>query len=79
MTRPFQGASDEAWCWKKYAPLYLEVTREVGRTRHVPVIDLYAMFEKQPDYFEDECHFTEAGHRLAATKIYDEIQGLLPH
>ncbi len=73
LTRPFVGESPTPEWWKNFAPIYLESTRSVGRGLGVPVIDVYAAFADQPEWFEDESHFTEAGHRRAATLIGDPI------
>jgi len=78
LTRPFWGLSSDATFWKTHAPRYVAATLEVGRTHEVPVVDLNAAFKDHPEFFIDESHFTEAGHRLAARRIYEHIRPLLP-
>lgn len=82
LTRPFIGdCSDlpnpELW-WKHFAPKYVDATIEVGREVDVTVIDIYAHFEGREDLFEDESHFTDVGHGLAAELIHERIKPLLP-
>ena len=78
LTRPFLGTSADPACWKTYGPQYVTATLETAQTNHVPAIDLYARFKDQRQYFADDGHFNEEGHRLAAKVIYDEIRPLLP-
>jgi len=49
--------------------LYNGVTREVGRERDVPVIDLAHEMPKDPAYYYDLMHYTNAG----AAKMADII------
>lgn len=78
LTRPFADTSTDARCWMTYAPQYVTATLDVGRAHGVPVVDLCASFKDRKEFFVDESHFTEAGHRLAARRIYAAIQPLLP-
>lgn len=77
LTRPFIGESPNKLWWKNFAHGYVDATREVGKRYEVPVIDIQARFKDKGEYFEDESHFNEAGHRLAAKIIYDEVKPLL--
>ena len=79
LTRPYRGVSSDPGQWITHAPTYAAITREVGRARQVLVIDVYAMFKDRREYFADESHFTESGHRLVAQRIYEQLQSLLPH
>jgi len=78
LTRPFRGKSTDELYWKTHAPSYVAATIEVGQANGVPVIDVYSHFEDKAEYFFDESHFTEPGHRLAAKIIYQRIRPLLP-
>jgi len=62
--------------WKNFAPEYVKATLEVGKNYDVPVIDMYTQFKDKEEYFADESHFNEKGHRLAAKIIYDQIKPL---
>ncbi|HVN24644.1 MAG TPA: SGNH/GDSL hydrolase family protein [Syntrophorhabdales bacterium] len=77
LTRPVLGESADKLSWKHYAPDYREATIAVAGDYNVPVIDLYSYFKDQDQYFMDDGHFNEKGHRLAAKVIYDQIQPLL--
>ena len=66
LTRPFIGDTPEKTHWRYAAPNYVTATIEVGESTATPVVDIYSSFEGKAGYFRDECHFTEAGHRLAA-------------
>jgi len=78
LTRPFTGDSpDERW-WKNFGPMYNRTVLQVAKEAEVPVIDVYAYFAGRPEYFADESHFTEAGHRTMARLIYENIRPLLP-
>lgn len=73
LTRPFIGESPNPWWWKNVAPEYNAATLGVGKRNGVPVIDVYSYFENYPEYFVDESHFSEAGHRRMAKFIYEQI------
>lgn len=77
LTRPFIGESPNKLWWKNFAPDYVKATIEVGKTYGAPVIDIYSLFRDKEQYFADEAHFNEEGHRLAAKIIYDQIKPLL--
>src|SRR5262245_4681531 len=77
LTRPFIGESPNPWWWKNAAPEYNAATIDVGKRNGVLVIDVYSYFENRPEYFVDESHFTEAGHRRMATFIHEQIRSLL--
>ena len=77
LTRPFIGKSPDSLWWKNFAPAYVKATIEVGKNYDVPVIDMYSYFRDKDQYFADESHFNENGHRLAAKIIYDHIKHLL--
>ncbi|MHC4455495.1 MAG: SGNH/GDSL hydrolase family protein [Planctomycetota bacterium] len=77
LTRPFIGKSPNKIWWKNFAPLYNDATFEVGNRNFIPVIDIYSHFKDKKEYFIDESHFNEEGHRLAAEFIYHQIKSLL--
>jgi hypothetical protein len=52
-------------------------TIEVGKNYDAPVIDMYSQFKDKEEYFADESHFNEKGHRLAAEIIFNQINPLL--
>jgi lysophospholipase L1-like esterase len=43
----------------------------------VPLVDLHAEFAGRPEWFQDESHFTEAGHRRAAAIVAARIADVL--
>jgi lysophospholipase L1-like esterase len=53
------------------------VTIQVAKTNAVPLIDAYTLFRGKHEYFQDENHFNEEGHRLMAKIIYQHIKGML--
>jgi lysophospholipase L1-like esterase len=53
------------------------VTIRVAKSNAVPVIDVYSLFRGKHEYFQDENHFNEEGHRLMAKIMYQHIKGLL--
>jgi len=77
LTRPFIGESPNSWWWKNLGPKYNRATIDVGKRNGVLVIDVYSYFENRPEYFADESHFSEAGHRRMAKLIYEQIRPLL--
>jgi lysophospholipase L1-like esterase len=77
LTRPFTGESPNAWWWKHVAPEYNAATIDVGKRNGVPVIDVYSYFRYGPEYFNDESHFTEAGHRRMAEFVYEQLRPLV--
>jgi lysophospholipase L1-like esterase len=48
---------------------YNSTTREVAASRNVPILDLARTMPKSPQYFYDDCHFTEAGAQHGALVI----------
>ncbi len=71
LTRPFiEDSADE--------PVYNRTVLQVAKEANVPAIDVYAYFAARSEYFVDQSHFTEAGHRTMARLIYDRIRPLLP-
>ena len=77
LTRPFIGESPNPWWWKNVAPKYNAATIDVGKRNGVLVVDVYSYFENHPEYFVDESHFSEAGHRRMAKFIYEQIRPFL--
>jgi lysophospholipase L1-like esterase len=73
MTRAFLGEARRPYRWKAFAPAYVEATRALGAELGVPVIDLHAAFADREAWFQDESHFTEAGHRRAARIVAEHI------
>jgi lysophospholipase L1-like esterase len=77
LTRPFTGESPHPLWWKHLAPAYNAATIDVGKRNGLPVIDVYSYFMHAPEYFSDESHFTEAGHRRMAELMYERLRPLL--
>jgi lysophospholipase L1-like esterase len=77
LTRPFLGESTDAGWWKHVAPQYNAATIDVGKRNDVPVVDVYSYFRHEPQYFSDESHFTESGHRRMAEFVYEKLSPLL--
>ncbi|HVN24844.1 MAG TPA: GDSL-type esterase/lipase family protein [Syntrophorhabdales bacterium] len=78
LTRPFIGKPHDRLSWKYFAPEYVKATVEVGKETGAPVVDIYSYFKDKEQYFADESHFNEDGHKFAAKVIYDQIESLLP-
>jgi lysophospholipase L1-like esterase len=77
LTRPYSGRLRSAMPkWKGSAHRYNELALEVGQLSRTQVVDVYSMFKGMDEFFEDESHFTEAGHRLLA-KILTAVVGEL--
>lgn len=55
---------------------YDSVAIRVAKQTAVPLVDAYALFKGKHEYFYDENHFNEAGHRLMAKILYDRIEPL---
>jgi lysophospholipase L1-like esterase len=77
LTRCFVGEPPHPLWWKAFAPRYVEATREVAAELGVPLVDLHAEFAGRPEWFQDESHFTEAGHRRAAAIVAARIADVL--
>jgi lysophospholipase L1-like esterase len=75
LTRPFTGPSP-SW-WTTFAPTYNSAVMQVAQNHDIPVIDIYSYFEGQNEYFIDQSHFSESGHRVMARIIYEHIKPLL--
>lgn len=74
LTRPYTGKIDDEMWWKNFAHEYNLATAEVAADEDVLLVDVYSHFKGLPEYFADESHFTEAGHRFAAEIIYEALQ-----
>jgi len=77
LTRPFIGEAPNIQWWKHLAPEYNAVTSDVGKRDDVPVVDVYSYFRHEPQYFSDESHFTESGHRKMAELVYKQLRTLV--
>ena len=77
LTRPFTGESPDPLWWKNLAPAYNATILDVGKRDGIPVIDVYSYFRDTPEYFSDESHFTQAGHRRMAEFVYEQLRPLL--
>ena len=61
-----------------------DVMSEFGRENSIPVVSSYSYFRDSPDpsklYYDYDGHFTAAGHKVAATALYDFLENstLLP-
>jgi lysophospholipase L1-like esterase len=77
LTRPYIGkSSDERW-WMTYEPDYNAAVEEIANSANVPWIDVYSRFRDRKEYFADESHFNEVGHRLMAQVVYEKIRPIL--
>ena len=74
LTRPFVGTTTDPLWWKNRGPLYNAATVEVAIETGAAVVDVYTLFKDQEQFFSDESHFTEAGHRRAADLIAERIK-----
>ena len=77
MTRPYIGDALDRSSWKVVAPDYNRATVEIAREQHVALVDLYSLFREREPLFDDESHFTEEGHRLAAQLVFDVVRTAL--
>ncbi|MFH0878530.1 MAG: GDSL-type esterase/lipase family protein [Lentisphaerota bacterium] len=48
-----------------------QVIKEVASENSVPLLDMEASIPKTLEYFRDDCHYTEKGHRLVADTAFD--------
>ena len=78
LTRPFTGQAEDPLSWKRRAPEYNAVVRDICRARGLRTVDLYEAFRNRPELFHDESHFTDVGHEAAARIIHQAIRDLLP-
>ena len=77
LTRPYIGRSWSTWWWKTYAHEYRAATVELAEQYDIPIIDVYGHFKDQTEYFHDESHFNEPGHRRLASMMLEEVLPLL--
>lgn len=47
----------------------------MAKTHNVPVIDLYRLTEKHPEYFEDGVHPNRPGNKVIAEYVFSQIGG----
>jgi lysophospholipase L1-like esterase len=57
--------------------LYNTTTMQVAQKEQIPFINLAANFEKRPEYFMDQMHFTLAGSANVADVIYPDLKTIL--
>jgi lysophospholipase L1-like esterase len=77
LTRPFIGRTRDPESWKSVGPDYNQVTRELAAREGVLLVDVFKQFKRRPHLFEDESHFTPAGHWEAARYVYESLRPLL--
>lgn len=77
LTRPFVGSVDDPAKWKFAAFDYNAATVEIASEQKALVIDLYTPFKGREEFFSDESHFTEDGHRIAGELVADHLLPLL--
>jgi hypothetical protein len=56
---------------------YNDVTREIGRERHVKVIDLAAQLPKSSRYFYDYLHYGKEGAAKVSDIVAEELRPML--
>jgi lysophospholipase L1-like esterase len=81
LTRPTRLAGAElaalAPSWRSRVAHYNLVVLALGREPGVRVLDAAAHFPPaSPGVFADECHFTDAGHRLMAEWLAEQLPRL---
>ncbi len=76
LTRPFLGDTVDSQ-YKLSSVAYNRATIEVGRERGVPVIDVYARFKDQEQYFSDSMHHNEEGYRIAGRMLHEQLRSLI--
>lgn len=77
LTRPSIGPVRDPNWWKAFAPRYNLATVEMAAEEGLPVVDVYSFFKEEAEYFNDESHFTPAGHELAADIIAAHVDPLV--
>jgi lysophospholipase L1-like esterase len=56
---------------------YNDVTRNVAEEAGLPLIDLAQIMPKSTKYFYDIIHFTDAGAKIVASIVYDNLCPIL--
>lgn len=64
---------DGAFAWR-LLERYNDVTRQVGRERHVLVVDLARQLPKDSTFFYDFFHFTNAGADRVGSIVHDRLR-----
>lgn len=80
LTRPHRespGQLSQRSDWRRLVPAYNDALRQIAAQEGLPLIDLQAAAAAHPGLFIDECHFTLAGHELAARFLALQIPPLL--
>jgi lysophospholipase L1-like esterase len=77
LTRPYIGEASKPGWWKMEGADYNAATMEVAANEGVLAIDVYTVFKDAHSLFADESHFTEEGHRAAASFIRRSLLPLL--
>jgi len=78
LTRPYMGVNLDPRGWMRFGSDYNTATAEVGASQGVPVVDVYSLFKDREQLFEDDSHFTEEGHRIAARLIFEHVLATSP-
>ena len=81
LTRPYfkeAGWNPPPILWIAHVTEYNNVVSTVGRTYHVPIIDISAKVSNQDKYFIDNSHNNNDGNIAAADFLYKDISILLP-
>lgn len=79
LTRPYVGSVENPHWWKNWGHDYNAATVEVAEQQNVAVVDLYSFFKGKDEFFADESHFTDEGHKRAAAIVFDHIRPLILH
>jgi lysophospholipase L1-like esterase len=77
LTRPHRASTEEILqdpTWRARVPFYNQALIEHAERSGTPVVDVQGFFEQNAsDLFDDECHFSKAGHRVMAQLMSDEL------
>lgn len=77
LTRPFFGTNHDPLWWKNFGPDYNRATVEVAAEMSAPAVDIYTYFKDSEEFFVDESHFEDSGHRITAEIIARRILPLV--
>lgn len=59
--------------WSDFAPAYNKLLMQIAKDTNTLIVDVYSHFEGKKEYFVDDGHFNDQGHKIAADLIYNSI------